>query len=139
MTDIAVRRTQILALVDRFARKIRWVPDLRVPDRPAFRGLPEPIGPSPGPLQAKQGTICDRLLTAGGILDQAQCRPTPATPPPKSKGNFGPISGGREPVQQQNVVVMAEYRLRASRGPSKLQYAALALVLTSSQAYADSF
>ena len=34
---------------------------------------------------------------------------------------------------------MAAYRHREGRGPSKLQFAALALVLTSSQAYADSF
>jgi rare lipoprotein A (peptidoglycan hydrolase) len=42
-------------------------------------------------------------------------------------------------LPQQNVDVMAEYRHRDSRGSSKLQFAALALVLTSSQAYADSF
>ena len=51
----------------------------------------------------------------------------------------GRTSGGREPVPQQNVDVMAGYRHREGRGPSKLQFAALALVLTSSQAYADSF
>ena len=34
---------------------------------------------------------------------------------------------------------MAGYRHRERRGPSKLQFAALALMLTSSQAYADTF
>jgi hypothetical protein len=36
MTETIGLRTQILTLVDRFARKIRGVSGLRVPDRPAF-------------------------------------------------------------------------------------------------------
>lgn len=48
-------------------------------------------------------------------------------------------TGGREPVQQQNVGVMAEYRPRKNCGASRLRFAALTLALASSNAYADTF
>jgi hypothetical protein len=48
-------------------------------------------------------------------------------------------SGGREPVPQQNVGVMAGYRHRNGRGASRLRSATLALALTSSPASADTF
>jgi peptidoglycan lytic transglycosylase len=48
-------------------------------------------------------------------------------------------SGGRQPVPQQNVGVMAGYRHRNSRGASRLRFAALAMALTSSHACADTF
>jgi rare lipoprotein A len=77
--------------------------------------------------------------TVSGVFDLAQCRRTSATPTPKSIRNFRWNSDGRKPVPQQNVGVMAEYRHRIGRGASRLQFAALALALTSSHAYADTF